>query len=60
MQTELTSGEAPGQMSSVGHVTRIGPMKNAHKILVGTLEREKPLRRVDGRIILKWILENKM
>jgi hypothetical protein len=36
-----------------------GAKNNAYRILVGKLEGKRPLERfnVDGRIILKWLLE---
>jgi len=45
-------------MRSAGHVERMGGMRNSYKILVGKAESrghsEDP--RVDGKIILEWIL----
>jgi hypothetical protein len=37
----------------------MGKMRNAYKIFVGKPERKRPVRSpsVDGRIILKWVLE---
>jgi hypothetical protein len=37
----------------------MGAKRNAHRILVGKLERKSPQEDLDvgGRIILKWILE---
>jgi hypothetical protein len=42
----------------VGHVARLEAMRNAYNILVGKSEGKRPLRRsrLDGRIILEWIL----
>jgi hypothetical protein len=41
------------------HVARMEAKRNAHRVLVGKPEGERPLRRLDvgGRIILKCILE---
>jgi hypothetical protein len=43
-----------------GHVARMGERRGAYRALVGKLEGRRPLGRpgVDGRIILKWILES--
>jgi len=40
------------------HVARMGEMRKAYKTLTGKPERKRPLGRlrVDGRIILEWIL----
>jgi hypothetical protein len=35
------------QMSGLGHVTRIGEMRNARTILVGISDRKKPLGDLD-------------
>jgi hypothetical protein len=42
-----------------GHVVHMGEMKNEYKILVENLNARDHLEDigVDGRIILKWILE---
>jgi hypothetical protein len=42
----------------VGHVARLGEMRNSYIILVGKSERKRPLGElgVDGRITLDWIL----
>jgi hypothetical protein len=47
------------KMNWAGHVAWLGEIRNAYKILVGKPEGRRPLRRpsVDGRVILKWILE---
>jgi hypothetical protein len=47
------------RMRWAGHVARMWEKMIAYRILVGKLERERPLRRPrhSGRIILKWILE---
>jgi hypothetical protein len=44
-----------------GHVARMGERRNLYRILVGKPEEKKrPLGRrgVDGKIILKWILNS--
>jgi hypothetical protein len=46
-------------MRWVGHVVRVGEMRNTRKILVGKAERKRTLWRdldVDEMIILKWAL----
>jgi hypothetical protein len=45
-------------MKRAEHVARIGEMRNAFKILVDNLKGRDHLEdlAVDGRIILKWIL----
>jgi hypothetical protein len=54
-----TSPDIIRRMRWAGHVTRMGGMRNARKVLVGKPEginySEDP--GVDGTIILKWILE---
>jgi hypothetical protein len=42
-----------------GHTALKGEMKNTYKILVGKYEGTGPLENlnIDGRIILKWILQ---
>jgi hypothetical protein len=44
------------------HVTRTEKKKNTYMVLVGKSERKRPLGTpsVDGRIILKLILKNKI
>jgi hypothetical protein len=46
------------KMRWMGHVARMGEMRNAYKILVGKPKRKRPLGRTKrkGRIILEWIL----
>jgi hypothetical protein len=46
----------------VRHVARTGKRRGAYRALVGKPEGKRPLgglRRVDGEIILKWVLNNK-
>jgi hypothetical protein len=47
------------RMRSAGYIARLRKKRNANRIVVGTPERQRLLRRLDigGRIILKWILE---
>jgi hypothetical protein len=47
------------RMSWTGHVTRLGAKRNACRILMGKPEgkRRRGRRSVDGRIILRWILD---
>jgi hypothetical protein len=42
-----------------GHVARMGEKRNTYRILVGKLERKRPLGRPRRRwgTILKWILD---
>jgi hypothetical protein len=42
-----------------GHATRMGERRGAYRILVGKSEGRNHLENpgIDGRIILKWILE---
>ena len=42
-----------------GHIARMGERRVAYRVFVGKPERTTQLKRprVDGRIILKWILE---
>ena len=45
-------------MRWAGHVARMGEDRGVHRGLVGKPEGKRPLgrpRRVDGRIILRWI-----
>jgi hypothetical protein len=46
------------RMRWLGHVARMGEMRNVYKILVGKTEGKEHLEdlRVDGRIILDWVL----
>jgi hypothetical protein len=46
------------RMRWAGHVTRIGEMRNAYKILIVKPEGKRPLEDlgVDEMIILEWIL----
>jgi hypothetical protein len=41
----------------MGHVERMGQMRNAYNILVGNREERRPLGRcsLGGKLILKWI-----
>jgi hypothetical protein len=47
------------RMRWVGHVARMGDMRNAYRIRVGRPEGKRPLERpgVYGKIILEWIIE---
>jgi hypothetical protein len=50
-------------MELEGNIVRIGKMTNAHKISVGKSEEKRILGRrllINGTIILKWILPNKV
>jgi hypothetical protein len=49
-------------MKKAGHMARMGEMRSADTILVGKPEEKKPLGDLglDGRIILKCILENRV
>jgi hypothetical protein len=49
----------PRRMRWLGHVTRMGEKRNAYRVLVGKTEVKKPHEDtdVDGRIILKWMLD---
>jgi hypothetical protein len=40
-----------------GHVARMGPKRNAYRILIGKPEGKRPLGRPRRRWILKWIIE---
>jgi hypothetical protein len=41
-----------------GHVARMGEKTNPYRVVIGTPEGKRPLRRprVDVKILLKWIL----
>jgi hypothetical protein len=47
------------RMRWAGHVARMGEKRNAYRILMGKPQTKQPLGSlgVDGRVILKWILE---
>jgi hypothetical protein len=47
------------RMKWSGHVARMRERRGLYRILTGKPERKKPLENpsVDGRIILKWIIE---
>jgi hypothetical protein len=50
----------PRRLRGAGHVARLGNKSDAYRVLVGKREGGSHVEDpgIDGRIILKWILEN--